>query len=1179
LIKLDWRQRRITSVVVPLTVLSLLAATQLSVNAFAQGGTAKPPQGAVAPFITATLPDPVTSVDPALIHGFDDTGFIQAATVDATNVNCPNTTDPHRFGGTLTLNHGPIVIPCNLVIQAPANTFTWADFINGGPSLVVGAGYPSFEMRAVGNVVGPRRIAGLLYASQQSFNTSTGVITGIDYATGNLLVDTGSSAVPAIVQINDPNGRFGRAQSPDSRFSVDDANPTIHGGTGYPMCVPRTNPAVADDPLCPQANRPNLVAETVNGVVMPPVAGGCRNFSVSAIAPPVSGELNAPAAGQAYCSQFVMKSVAARTATDPDPRQQAPFEVGDSITVSGTLIAATATAPTYTSAHTIEANVGIYTFPGTQPSYLAIGDFGVGTADPNAVSINGLAVETQDRIFLEAETTDVKTPVDIYMMDVNPVTGAVRNRWATPFEMTGEQNGPVQADGVTPIGGGITTQQSGPQPQRARLRATKAPVGLLSQPTRDVRVAVRSLCTPQAPVNDAAGNPVLTALDTCLNNTANNVANGLEAGQYFAPTFEYIFPENVKPGDLLVPFDFWHLPFLVFGEGATTQSPIGPGVGPLEPNPWSGAPASVPGAPVIGAATAGNAAASVSWTPPVSDGGSPITGFTVTALDGAGNVAGTVTVAGNVTTATVTGLTNGTAVTLQVAASNPLGTGPASGTSNAVTPAGAAPGAPTIGSATAGSNTASVGWTPPVFDGGSPITGYTIIALDAAGATAATVFATAPAATATVTGLTNGQSYRLQVSASNAAGSGPFSAPSATVTPATVPGAPVIGTPIAGNASALVSWARPTSDGGSAITGYSVRVFDAANVQVGGFWPAAAGATSLTVTGLANGSAVTFQVQASNAMGTGAFSASSAAVTPAPTVPGAPIVGAATIGNGSALVSFAAPSNGGAAITGFLVRVVNAATNVQVGALRPAAAAATSLTVTGLANGTAVAFQVQASNAVGAGAFSALSAAVTPAPTVPGAPRIGVATRGNASALVRWTAPANGGSPITGFLVRVFNAANVQVGALRPAPAGTTSLTVTGLVNGTAVRFQVRARNAVGIGAPSALSAAVTPAKAPGAPVIRTASSGVARGVINAVARWTPPASNGGAAINGYVVTALRLNAAGRVLGQTTSAVQPATLRALTMRLAAGNYRFVVRARNPVGLGANSARSNLVTAR
>jgi hypothetical protein len=35
----------------------------------------------------------------------------------------------------------------------------------------------------------------------------------------------------------------------------------------------------------------------------------------------------------------------------------------------------------------------------------------------------------------------------------------------------------------------------------------------------------------------------------------------------------------VKPGDDVVPFDFWHLPFPRNGEGAT-------GVGPLEPAPW-----------------------------------------------------------------------------------------------------------------------------------------------------------------------------------------------------------------------------------------------------------------------------------------------------------------------------------------------------------------------------------------------------------------------------------------------------------------------------------------------------------------------------------------------------------------------------------------------------------------
>ena len=121
-----------------------------------------------------------------------------------------------------------------------------------------------------------------------------------------------------------------------------------------------------------------------------------------------------------------MPSVTARAATDPDVRQQAPFEVGDAITFAGTLIPATpatataAAVPAYISAHTVEANVGIFTMPGTQPSYLAIGQFGVGTADPALVSINGAVAETKDRIFLESETTDVSVTVPVEA--VPPIT-------------------------------------------------------------------------------------------------------------------------------------------------------------------------------------------------------------------------------------------------------------------------------------------------------------------------------------------------------------------------------------------------------------------------------------------------------------------------------------------------------------------------------------------------------------------------------------------------------------------------------------------------------------------------------------------------------------------------------------------------------------------------------------
>ncbi|PSJ18557.1 hypothetical protein [Nitrosomonas supralitoralis] len=553
-----------------LLIIGLLGCAQMS-GVYAKGGTAKPPRGAIAPFVVPTLPTPTpTGGTWAGIHGFDVTGFI---------------TDASDF--TITVNSTRIKIPDNMIVQMPANTLSWDDVhAVGYYDAVNNITYPSlldhrFEAHVVGNIVNGEYIAGLIYISQSSAAVGSGFISEIDYSDGSIYVSAAQGVNEKVrLRINDPFGRFGRVHSPDPRFSVDDANPTIHSGTGYPMCVPRTDPVVEDDALCPQKNRPKVL-------------NGCRNFSQAGIPLPVSGELSPPIAGQEYCSQFVMKAVPGTPSNaiyiqttgnqagpnDPDARQQAPFQVGDFISYSGTYVE-NAEGVGYFSVHTIEANVGIFTQAGTQPAYLAIGEFGVGTADPTATAVNGAAQETQDRIFLEAATTDVRTPVDIFMVEVNPTTGAPSYRWVTPYEMTGECN-PATTLAATCLetSGGITTQYTGPQNQRARIRAAKAIAGMLSAPTRNMVVMQRTTCpligTP------LGGDPPRTynqaAFDTCVN-AIPLVANGLKAGFYAAPVFEFIFGENAKAGDPIIPNDLWHLPFIVYGEG--------PDVGPLSPTPW-----------------------------------------------------------------------------------------------------------------------------------------------------------------------------------------------------------------------------------------------------------------------------------------------------------------------------------------------------------------------------------------------------------------------------------------------------------------------------------------------------------------------------------------------------------------------------------------------------------------
>jgi len=276
----------------------------------------------------------------------------------------------------------------------------------------------------------------------------------------------------------------------------------------------------------------------------------------------------------------------------------------------------------------------------------------------------------------------------------------------------------------------------------------------------------------------------------------------------------------------------------------------------------SGGGISTPSAPTIGTATrASSQTVDVTFTAPVSDGGSPITSYTVVSSPG------NITVTGTTSPFRISGLSNTVAYTFTVYATNSIGNGISSSASNSVTPY-TIPGAPTIGTVTAGNGQATIPFTAPASNGGSAITSYTVTSSPGG------ITATGSTSPITITGLSNGTGYTFTVYATNAAGNSDLSSTSNGVIPFTVPGAPTIGTATVASATSIsVAFTAPASDGGSAITSYTA-VSSPGNIT-------ATGTTSpITVSGLTTGTAYTFTVYATNAAGNGSSSGSSNSVTP-----------------------------------------------------------------------------------------------------------------------------------------------------------------------------------------------------------------------------------------------------------------------------------------------------------
>ena len=607
-------------------------------------------------------------------------------------------------------------------------------------------------------------------------------------------------------------------------------------------------------------------------------------------------------------------------------------------------------------------------------------------------------------------------------------------------------------------------------------------------------------------------------------------------------------------------------------------------VGPYLQTPATipGIPGIPPGAPLNARAVAGDSQITVSWVPGNS-GGFPLDSWqyclydidedpTTPGRQGSHTPGCTWTKIPNsnaaTTSHTFTGLTNGWAYTYQIRALNVIGAfvtklGSGALAQTLPTVPGRPPGAPTNTVVQPGDGQVTIWAAGPSDTGGNPVIAYQVRKKHSGGAydaweTLGTMVSptsprpSAEQAGAVVRNLINGASYTFQVRARNALGAGPEKQ-TATVIP--------IGAPTPGQLEAepddrqvTLTW-TPGSPAGSVVTGWQYRQKQA-NTGYGPWTDIARSGPNTrthTITGLSNGITYTFQTRnLTNNPQVNGNPFESQPVTPATTPPAPQLT--ATPGNRTVTLSWTPGASEPAGQPGYSAPVTGWEYRTRAGTdsygdwtnIDGSDATTTNHTINDLTNGTIYTIELRASNVIGKGATTTVSA--IPA-TGPEAPTVTV-TATDRTVVLSWTPGDNGGSPVTGWQMRIDDGEWVDLNA----ETGINSVPVPNLVNGTTYTFEVRAVNATGVGAAGEVSA--TPATVPGAPVVTAA--GADRAV---VLSWTP-GDNGGFPVTGWQ---LRIDDGEWVDLDIEAGANGVSVPDLVNGT---TYKFAVRAVNAAGVGA-----------
>ena len=594
----------------------------------------------------------------------------------------------------------------------------------------------------------------------------------------------------------------------------------------------------------------------------------------------------------------------------------------------------------------------------------------------------------------------------------------------------------------------------------------------------------------------------------------------------------------------------------------------------------------VPGAPRnLTASDDGPTAIELEWDPPTSDGGTRITGYLIEVSTDGGDTWRNLArnTRSTDTSYRDTDLEAGDTRHYRVSAINFNGAGDPSDVASATTEH-LLPDAPRRVTATArGTSAIGLSWTAPSSSGSAPITGYRIeVSRTGTGGWLVLEADTDSRANAyTHSGLSPGATRHYRVAAITRAGRSPWSSVAQATTDVTTPGAPaglrVVPSGVGGSDQLLLTWTRPSTNGGSSITGY--RIETSPNGASG--WVILVASTSGAANtylhaGLAPGTTRFYRVAAINAQGQGAYSNVVRGATNAAR-PGPPQSLRARAGGPTSItLTWEAPaSDGGAQITAYAVRSLSPTDGTWITISPHTGSMATTFTHINLEPATFYRYQVAAINSVGAGQWSFETAALTHADK-PAAPT-GLTARaiGTSRIDLSWNAPRNtGGASIRGYRIEASDDEGRTWSIIRrDTRSSATTLSDVDLEPATTRHYRVAAINIAGNGPFSNVAQATTDATLPGVPRDLTAE---ADGTSEIDLSWQAPSDDGGADVSGYRIEVsedggatwenLAPNTRSTRTTYSHTGLEPATTR---------HYR--VSAINRIGLGRASSVASATT--